>query len=132
MADHRSDKKPVASVSFAQLKVLDGASGGGLIKTGSTGNVNGIIEAIEIVLGTATVGSVTATVKIETAAEGEIYEEASLDDALTHRKTALSNKATQDADFNPAPVNDDLVLTFTADKDPGTSGLTCDVTIFYR
>ena len=134
MADRRHEDRrfPVASQAFAQVTVLNGASGAGLTKTATLSNINGVIEAIEAIIGTATDGSLTATVTIKTGDGGTVYSEASLADATTHRKTALSNKATQDADFNPAPVQDNLVLTFIADKDPSTSGVTCDVTVFYR
>ncbi len=129
---HLDARFPVASRAFAQVEVENGASGAGLIKTATLANINGVIEAIEAVIGAATDGSLTATVAITTATGGTVFSEASLADATTHRKAALSKGGTTDADFSPAPVDSTLTLTFTADKDPSTSGVTCDVTIFYR
>ena len=129
---HEGPQWPVAGRAFAQVTVANAASGAGLIKTATLDNINGVIEAIEIVIGTATEGTLTGTVAITTANGGTVFSEASLADATTHRKTALSNLDTSTADFNPAPVDSTLTMTFTADKDPSTSGVTCDCTIFYR
>lgn len=129
---HEGRQWPVASLAFAQVEVVSGASGAALKKTATLANINGVIEAIEIVIGTATDGTLQGTVKIETANGGTVYEEATLDDATTHRKAALSKGGSTDADFSPAPVNSTLTMTFTADKNPSTSGVTCDVTIYYR
>ena len=123
---------PVAQQAFAQLTYPNGASGATLIDTASLANINGVIEEIEIVISTFTDGAQTMTVTIASSQNASLYSEGSLADATTHLRQALSNKATQDADFNPALVNGNLTLTGTISDDPGASGGTVDVTIFYR
>ena len=134
MADkrHEDARFPVASRAFAQLVYVNGASGATLIKTASLANINGVIEQIEIKISAATDGSLTATVAIASAQDASLFSEASLADATTHLKQALSKGGTTDADFNPALVDGTLTLTGTIDKDPSTNGVTIDVTIFYR
>lgn len=134
MTDNRKDgpQFPVANQAFAQLVYVNGASGATLIKTATLANINGVIEQIEIEISAATDGSLTATVAIASAQDASLFSEASLADATTHLKQALSKGGTTDADFNPAVVNGTLTLTGTIDKDPSTNGVTIDVTIFYR
>lgn len=134
MTDRRKDgpQFPVASRAFAQLVYIDAASGPALIKTATLANINGVIEHIEIEISAATDGSLTATVAIASALDASLFSEASLADATTHSKHALSKGGTTDADFNPALVDGTLTLTGTIDRDPGTNGVLIDVTIFYR
>ena len=128
---HVDARHPVASHAFAQGVILNGASGAGLIKTSDLDNINGVLEEIKIVIGTATDGSLTFTVAI-TDADGRIlYSEASLADATTHRKSGMVIGNT-DADFRAALMDGTLTVTMTADKDPTGVSVTCDVTIFYR
>ena len=122
---------PVASIAFAQLTYDNGASGAGLVDT-ATVKINGVIEQIEIEISAASDGSLTATVALASAQDASLFSEASLADATTHFKTALSKGGTTDADFNPALIDGVLTLTGTIDKDPSTNGVTIDVTIFYR
>lgn len=134
MGDQRKDgpQFPVANQAFAQLVYVNGASGPTLIKTATLSNINGIIEQIEIEISAASDDSLTAIVAIASAQDASLFSEAGMDDALTHLKQALSKGGTTDADFNPALVGGTLTLTGTIDKDPGTNGVTIDVTIFYR
>lgn len=134
MSDKRKDgpQFPAASQAFAQLVYVNGASGPTLTKTAELANINGVIEQIEIKISAATDGSLTATVTVASEQDASLFSEASLADATTHFKTALSKGGTTDADFNPALVNGPLTLTGVIDKDPSTSGVTIDVTIFYR
>ena len=134
MGDKRNDdtRFPVASRAFAQLVYVNGASGAALIKTASLANINGVVEQIEIEISAATDGSLTATVAIASDQDASLFSEASLADATTHLKQALSKGGSTDADFNPALVDGTLTLTGTIDKDPSTNGVTIDVTIFYR
>ncbi len=122
---------PVASTAFAQLTYANGASGAGLIDT-ATLNINGVVEQIEIEISTFTDGAKTMTINIASAQNANLFNEATLADATTHLKQALSNKNSQDADFNPALVDGTLTLTGTISGDPGADGGTVDVTIFYR
>lgn len=122
---------PVARAEFAQLTYPNGASGGDLIDT-ATLNINGVVEQIEIEISTFTEGAETMTITIASDQNASLFSEATLADATTHLKQALSNKATQDADFNPALANGTLTLTGTISGDPGASGGTVDVTIYYR
>ena len=134
MADLRHDdaRFPVASRAFAQLVIASGASGAGLVKTATLSNINGVIEQIEIEINTCTDGTATVTVAIASEQDAALFSEASLADATTHLKQALSQKGTPDADFNSALVDGTLTVTGTFDKDPGVSTGTIDVTIFYR
>ena len=134
MTDRRNEDNrfPVANTAFAQLTYPNGATGGTLTDTASLSNITGTIEQIEIEISTFTNGSVTATVTVASEQNATLYTEATLADAATHLKQALSNKATQDADFNPALVVGDLTLTGVISGDPGASGGTIDVTIYYR
>ena len=134
MTDRRKEglKYPVAGTAFAQLTYPNGATGATLTDTSSLSNINGTIEQIEIEISTFTNGSVTATVTVASEQNATLYTEATLADATTHLKQALSNKATQDADFNPALTVGDLTLTGVISGDPGASGGTIDVTVFYR
>lgn len=134
MADRRKDgpQFPVARQAFAQLVYVNGASGATLIKTATLSNINGVIEQIEIEIGAATDGTLTATVAIASDQDAALFSEASLDDAQTHLRQALSKGGSTDADFNPALVNGDLTLTGTIDRDPSTDGVTIDVTIYFR
>ena len=72
------------------------------------------------------------TINIASAQNANLFNEASLADAQTHLKQALSKGGSTDADFNPALVDGTLTLTGTISGNPGTSGGTVDVTIFYR
>ncbi|KKN77234.1 hypothetical protein LCGC14_0362120 [marine sediment metagenome] len=122
---------PVASTAFAQLSFPNGATGATLIDT-ATLNINGVIEQIEIEISTFTDGAKTMTINIASAQNANLFNEGSLADATTHLKQALSFKNSADADFNPALVDGALTLTGTISGDPGASGGTVDVTIFYR
>ncbi|KKN19564.1 hypothetical protein LCGC14_0944500 [marine sediment metagenome] len=90
-------------------------------QTETLGNINGTIEALEIVIADTTDG-VTFTVTITSATGATLFSEASLADNQTHYKVALSNKATQDADFNPIPVNSTLTVTVTPNASPDAAG----------
>jgi len=132
--DRRNEngKFPVARYEFAQLVYASGATGAGLTKTATLYNINGVIEQIEIEISEWTDGGQTATVTVASDQNASLFSEASLADATTHLKQALSNKGTQDADFNPALANGDLTLTGVLSADPGASGGTIDVTIYIR
>ena len=129
---HLDRRHPVASSSFDQLVIASGASGAGLTKTATLNGINGVIEQIEIVVNTCTDGTATVTVTVASAQNASLFSEATLADASTHLKQALSKGGTTDADFNPALVDGTLTLTGVFSKDPGASTGTIDVTIFYR
>lgn len=129
---HEDARFPVASRAFAQLVVESGATGGGLTKTATLSNINGVIEQIEIVINTFTDGGQSVTVTIASEQNASLFSEASLGDAQTHLKQALSKGGSTDADFNPALVDGTLTLTAVLTADPGVSTGTIDVTIFYR
>ena len=129
---HLDGRFPVVSHAFAQLVIAEGASGAGLTKTATLSNINGIIEQIEIVVNTFTDGGQSVTVTVASEQNASLYSEASLADATTHLKQAVSHKASPDGDFNPALVDGTLTLTGVVSADPGASTGTIDVTIFYR
>ncbi|KKN24777.1 hypothetical protein LCGC14_0891410 [marine sediment metagenome] len=122
---------PVASIAFAQLVYASGVSGAGLTET-ATIKINGVVEQIEIEISTFTDGGQSATVTIASAQDATLFTEGSLGDAQTHLKQALSKGGSTDADFNPALVDGVLTLTGVLSSDPGVSGATIDVTVFYR
>ena len=81
-------------------------------------NVTGTIKAIEIIT-TDTQDGITYTVAITNARSTSLFSEASLADNSKHWRDAISNKATQDADFNPIPcAHSDLTLTITPSNKP--------------
>ncbi len=121
---------PVASTAFAQLVYASGVSGAGLTET-ATLNVNGAIEQIEIEISTFTDGGQTATVTLASAQNATLYTEATLADATTHLKQAIPIGSTN-ADFQTALTDGTITLTGVLSADPGASGATIDVTIFYR
>lgn len=129
---HLDGRFPVASSAFTQLVVASGATGAGLTQTTTLSNINGVIEQIEIEINTFSNGSETVTVTIASDQDASLYSEASLDDAQTHLKQAVSYTAADGGDFNPAMVDGDLTLTGVLSADPGSSTGTIDVTIFYR
>ena len=128
---HLDARHPVASRAFAVLSFPDGAVGGTLTQTTTLSGINGVIEQIEIEISTWENGGESATVTIASAQDASLFSEASLADATTHLKQALSEKGTPDADFNRALVDGTLTLTGVATADPGTNA-TITVTIFYR
>ena len=121
---------PVASSAFAQLTYPNGASGATLIDT-ATLNINGAIEQIEIEISTFTDGAKTMTIALASAQDAALFSEAALADATTHLKQAIPIGGT-DADFQTALADGTITLTGTISGDPGASGGTVDVTIFYR
>ena len=129
---HEDARFPVASQAFEQLVVASGATGAALTKTATLSNINGVIEQIEIEISTFTDGGQSVTVTIASEQDASLYSEASLGDATTHLKQALSKGGTTDADFNPALVDGDLTLTITLTADPGVSTGKVDVIIFFR
>ncbi|MBW2561558.1 MAG: hypothetical protein JRE40_11995 [Deltaproteobacteria bacterium] len=128
---HLDGRFPVALREFAQGAALNGASGGGLIKTSELANINGVLEEIKIVIGTAAAGALVFTVAITDADGRVLYTEGSLADATTHRKSGMVIGGT-DADFQAALMDGTLTCTMTADQDPTGVSVTCDVTIYYR
>ena len=135
MADRRAINStnafPVASAAFVQLTYPSGASGATLTDT-ATLNINGVIEQIEIEISTFTDGGQTATVTLASAQDASLFSEGSLADATTHLKQALGLGGTTDSDFVPAFADGTITLTGVLSADPGASGGTIDVTIFYR
>ncbi len=135
MVDRRKDgpQFPVASQAFTALTFPATASAA---LTATLANISGVIESIEAVM-TDTQDGITYTVAITSATAASLFSEAALGDNQTHYKTALSNKGTPDADFNPALVNSTLTLTVTPSAAPdagevGTKTATVTVTIYYR
>jgi len=129
---HLDGRFPVASSAFTQLVVASGATGVGLTQTATLSNINGVIEQIEIEISEFSNGSETVTVTIASDQDAALYNEAGLDDALTHLKQAVSYTAADGGDFNPAMVDGNLTLTAVLTDDPGANTGKIDVTIFYR
>jgi len=135
MADkrHLDGRYPVASRAFA-AQTFPATASDALAAT--LANINGIIEAIEIVI-SDTEDAISYTVAIASATDATIYSEAGLEDNQTHYKKSLSNKAVPDADFNPALVNGTLTATITPSAAPdagevGNKTATVQVIIYYR
>ena len=128
--DGERNASPVGSSAFAQLVYASGATGAGLTKT-ATLNINGAIEQIEIEISTFTDGAQTATVTLASAQDATLFSEATLPDATTTLRQAIPIGGT-DADFQTALADGTITLTGVLSADPGASGGTIDVTIFYR
>ena len=129
---HLDGRFPVVSQAFAQLVIAEGATGAALTKTATLSNINGRIEQIEIKINTFTNGSESVTITVASEQDASLYNEATLADATTHLKQAVSHKSSPDGDFNPALGDGTLTLTGVVTADPGASTGTIDVTIFYR
>lgn len=128
---HEDGRHPVARYEFAEETF---PAIGSAALTEELANINGTIEAIEIVISDTTDG-ISWTVAITTATAATVFSEASLADNQTHYKVALSNKSTQDADFNPIPVNSTLTATVTPSASPDAAGnntATVQVIIYVR
>ena len=119
-SDRRNDdaRFPVARFEFA-TEVMPAI--GTTAQTETLDNINGTIEALEIVIADTTDG-VTFTVAITSATGATLFSEAALADNQTHYKVALSNKASQDADFNPVPISSTLTVTVTPSASPDAAG----------
>lgn len=125
---HEGAKFPVARYEFAQGEWASGESGA-LEKT--LYGLTGTIYAIEVVVSTTT-NNITFTVALVSENSAALYSKASIADDGSTWLDSESNKATQDADFNPIPVVGNVIATLTPSGDPGTSGATCDVLIYMR
>lgn len=129
MSDKREYREaPVYAYSIAQQSWAAAASGAATV---TLANMNGICEQIEVKLNNNT-NNVTATVAIASALGGTLFSQAGIAENATTVLTALSNKGTQDANFNPFLVDGNLTMTITPSGAPGASGLTVDVTVYLR
>jgi len=128
--DHRNEgpKFPVSRYELAQQSFADDVT---TATTAYLYNVNGIVEQIEVKVNDND-GDATATVAIASAQSGTLYSQAAIAEGATTVYTALSNKGTQDASFNPFLVCGTLTFTVTPSGDPGESGMTVDVYIYVR
>lgn len=123
-----SGRYPVARYELAQQSWASGASAAA---TAYLYNINGIVEQIEVTINDNT-GNRTATVAIASEDAGSLYSQAAIPENATTVYTALSNKGTPDASFNPFLVCGDLTFTVTPSGDPSTTGMTVDVAIYVR
>jgi len=119
---------PVSTYQITQQSMPDGDANA---VTTTLSNINGIVEQIEVVINNNT-GNATATVAITSANSGTLYSQAAIPENATTVYSALSNKGTQDANFNPFLCDGTLTFTITPSGDPGTSGMTVDVILYVR
>ena len=129
--DLRSEKKPIARIHFTQMSW---ATGDGHAAQTATAYVNGIIERIDIIISSVT-GNPTVNVSwADLNSVVLLPAMSSLADGTKHIKYGLSNKGTQDADFNPVPHCGNITVTADPSADPGGTGqtLTVDVILYVR
>lgn len=129
--DLRSEKRPVARIQFTRMSW---ATGAGHAAQTATVYVNGIIERVDIIISSVTDNP---TVNISWADLNSVVllpAMNTLADGTKHIKYGLSNKATQDADFNPVPHCGNITVTADPSADAGGSAqtLTVDVILYVR
>lgn len=131
MADddkRRFPTKPIARIEFAQASWATGA--GHTAQTDSK-IVNGTIKRVDVLISSVT-DNPTVNVTITDQNSVEVISLSTLADGTKHMKLAESHKATQDADFNPVPVNGTLTVSIDPSADPGGTSqtLTVDVILY--
>ena len=126
-SDRRDEggKFPIARYEFTQQSWASGVSAA----TTEDITICGTIVAISVEINDNT-GDKTLTFALADANAAALYSQAAIPEAATTRYDARSHKATQDADFNPIPVNGVLTGTFTPSGDPSTSGMTVNVILY--
>lgn len=129
---HLDGRFPIARYEFAtQTFPMTGTSA--LAPT--LANICGTIKAIEIIT-TDTQDGITYTVALTNQNSTAIeFSEGSLADNTKHWRDSESGKGTQDADFNPIPVNGTLTATITPSAAPdngsvGTKTATVKVILY--
>ena len=96
----------------------------------STMMVRGRVEQIKVKVNNNT-GNATATVLIKEAdGSATLFNKGTIAENATTVFKALSNLATQDADFDPFLSAEKLQFTVTPSGDPSTSGMTVDVSLY--
>jgi len=125
--DYRIEKLPVARLDFAQ-GVWASAATAALEKTM---NANGRCTQVAVAVNDNT-GNRTATVTITDENGATLFTKSGIAEAATTTYFAESNKATQDADFNPFLACGVLTATLTPSGDPSTTGMTVDVYLYLK
>lgn len=118
---------------FARLDWVTGE--GHAAQTATISHVRGKCTRIDMIASSVT-GNPTFSVAFQDGDGNAILPTFSaLADGTHHVKLAESNKAVQDADFNPMPFcDDDLTISVDPSADPGGSNqtLTIDVRLFLQ
>ena len=125
--DYRIEKLPIARIDFEQATWATGVTAA----VEKTVTVNGECGRIAVAVNDNT-GNRTATVTIVDENGAEVFSEAAIAENDTTSFGAYSNKATQDADFNPFLSVGVLTATITPSGDPGSSGMTVDVYLYVK
>ena len=127
VTDNRQDGPgfPIAKYQFTQQSWAAAAS----TATTEDIKINGTIVAVEVIASDSA-NAITYTVALETSNGASVFSVASIAENAKTWLDARSHKGTQDADFNPVPVNDTLTATFTPSGVPGTGGSTLDVILY--
>ena len=124
---HESGRYPVTRVEFAEETVAADQAGA---DTDTSYNLNGTIYGIEFIVDDTTNG-VTFTVALTSENSATLASVGSIADNGTTWLCAESNKATQDANFNPIPVCGDVTATITPSGVTGNA-VTAQVIIYMR
>jgi hypothetical protein len=126
--DRRRDPGfPIARYEFSQQSWASG------VTTATTEDIVicGTIIAISVEINDNT-GNRTLTLALADADSAALYSQAGIPENATTWYDAESSKSTPDANFNPIPVNGTITGTFTPSGDPGSGGMTADVTLYVR
>lgn len=121
----------VARFEFARQSWATGA--GDAAKTATLSNINGTIRRIDVLISSVSANP-TVNVSITDHNGVSLVSFSSLADGTKHIKLAESHKSSQDADFNPLPVNGTLTVSIDPSADAGGTdqNLTVDVIIYVR
>jgi len=124
--DRRREGEKIATYQFTQQSWAAAVSDA---TTEDIANLNGTIVAVEVIASDSA-NAITYTVALETSNGTSVFSVASIAENAKTWLDARSHKGTQDANFNPVPVNDTLTATFTPSGVPGTGGSTLDVILY--
>jgi len=116
---HLDARFPIARYEFTQQTFPATAT---TALTDTLYDVCGTIKAIEILVA-ETEDNITYTVAIADENSAALFSEAALADLTNHWRDSESGKGTQDADFNPIPVNGNLTVTITPSAKPDAASV---------
>jgi hypothetical protein len=106
-------------------------SGGHAAATHKWNHCDGLIVGFHAIISGVT-GNPTVTITFRDQNSVPVIPDAvgnALADGTIHVKYALSNKNSQDADFNPSPVQGPITISIDPSADPGGSAQTLTVTV---
>jgi hypothetical protein len=77
-------------------------------------------------------GNATGRLTILNADGATLYDKSGIPENASTVYKAISNKSSQDADFDPFLMDEQCTFEMTPSGDPSTSGMTMDVALYVR